>query len=56
VSYEKQIFAKEHQEHCILKPWEGFCSTRLALPLLDHRVHPEDLGIVMDKKFLNTLC
>jgi len=33
-----------------------FCSTCLALPLLDPRVHPEGLGIVRDKKLLNTLC
>jgi len=25
------------------------------LPLLDCRVHPEGLGIVMDKKLLNTV-
>jgi len=31
-----------------------FFSTCIALPFLDHRVLPEALGIVMDKKLLNT--
>jgi len=53
---EKQIFAWEHQGHCILKPWEGFCLIYLALPLLDRRVHPESLGIGMTEKLLNTLA
>jgi len=52
---EKQIFAQEHQGHCILKPWEGFL-TCIALPFLGRRLHPEDLGILMDKKLLNTIC
>jgi len=31
-------------------------STYKALPLFDLGIHPEDLGIVMDKKFLNNSC
>jgi len=33
-----------------------FCSNLIALPFYDGRVHPESLGIVMDKKLLNTFC
>jgi len=51
--HEKQIFA---QGHCILKTWKGFCSTHNAFLFLDGRVHPEGLGIVMDKKLPNNSC
>jgi len=33
-----------------------FFSTCAALPLFDLRIHPEDLGIVMEKKLLNNSC
>jgi len=49
---EKQIFAYQHQGHRSLKPWDGFLRCT-AFPLFDHRVHPEGLGIALDKKLLN---
>jgi len=33
-----------------------FFSTCKALPLFDFGVHPEDLGIMVDKKLLNNSC
>jgi len=56
---EKQIFLTPSPT---LQPetlgW--FFSTLIHLPLLDpfldHRIHPEDLGIVRNKKLLNNTC
>jgi len=45
----KVLIADEYQGHYIFNPWKGFYSTRLTLSLLDCRVQPESLGIVMDK-------
>jgi len=39
-----------------VKTVERFFLTQLALLFLDFRVHPEVLGVVMDKKLVNTLC
>jgi len=53
-SPEKQIFVKNIRHTASWNPGMFF-STFLLLPLLNCGVHPEGLGIVMDKKLLNTL-
>jgi len=54
--HDKHIFLLSNIRHTASLNPGMFFSTCTALPLFDWGVHPEGLGIVVDKKLLNTSC